>query len=195
VDDARGVGEALNETLCGCAGCLCKAGGLTARGRHLVTAGPAPGASAHLRQAAQQLNDPVLLAFADLPQPPVAPSAAQPAENYAAGAATTPLGAVTAPATSAGTAAATSSVSGSVVEHGAASPLRGKRRGCSSWLCRDQSQVEAEPHPAGRAGLQSAASASQGIIAALGLQGRWSGLSGSCWPASQRPPVDNDAGR
>lgn len=68
VDDARGVGEALNETLCGCTGisCDCPAGGLPARGRHLLVLGPAAAAAATLRTAQQQLNDPPVLAFADL---------------------------------------------------------------------------------------------------------------------------------
>ncbi|KAF6264318.1 hypothetical protein COO60DRAFT_1634484 [Scenedesmus sp. NREL 46B-D3] len=40
VDDARGVGEPLNETLCGTPPGSCPAGGLPARGRHLLVLGP-----------------------------------------------------------------------------------------------------------------------------------------------------------
>jgi hypothetical protein len=180
VDDARGVGEPLNETLCGCSDCSCQAGGLPARGRHLITAGPAPEAAVVLRQAAQQLNDPVLLAFADLPQPPVAPSAAQEAEHVAAagagaGAGTRPGGDVRRTSTSAGT-AATSSISGSMISRSAAL-LRGSTAGRSGALHNRPSQVHAGSHSDARAGLAPAAPAEQGIIAALGLQGRWTGLA------------------
>ena len=34
-DDARGVAEPLNETMCGCLACACR--GLISRGTHLVT--------------------------------------------------------------------------------------------------------------------------------------------------------------
>lgn len=68
VDDARGVGEPLNETLCGCTGssCDCLAGGLPARGKHLLVLGPTGTAAAGLRAAQQQLNDALVLAFSDL---------------------------------------------------------------------------------------------------------------------------------
>eukprot|EP00879_Flechtneria_rotunda_P014778 GHRR01015442.1.p1 GENE.GHRR01015442.1~~GHRR01015442.1.p1 ORF type:complete len:485 (+),score=158.22 GHRR01015442.1:518-1972(+) len=74
VDDARGVGEPLNETLCGCTACGCVAGGLPARGRHMLVVGPATGAARHLRLAQQLLNDPLLLTFAKLPAVQPSPS-------------------------------------------------------------------------------------------------------------------------
>lgn len=69
VDDARGVGEPLNETICGTAaatGGTCTAGGLPARGRHTYIIGPGQGLAKSVRQAALQLNDPVILAFGQL---------------------------------------------------------------------------------------------------------------------------------
>eukprot|EP00775_Hariotina_reticulata_P012333 gene12333-12466_t len=170
VDDARGVGEPLNETLCGCSGCTCKGGGLPARGHHLIMAGPATGASAVLRQAAQQLNDPVLLAFAGLPQPHVAPSDAQRATTYAtAGAATRSLDTANTGST------AISSISGSMISS-MATPLRGRTAGGDSISRhKDSNPADARSQRGAALGLHRAAPG-QGIIASLGLRGRWSGL-------------------
>lgn len=91
VDDARGVGEPLQETLCGSLpASSCPAGGLPARGQLKLVLGPmaAPATPSNLdadsprarsataaakavprllRRAQQQLNDPLLLAFGQLP--------------------------------------------------------------------------------------------------------------------------------
>ena len=64
IDDRRGVGEPLNETLCGCVDCNCP--GLIVRGTHLLRPGPLAGAAAAARALQQKLNDPVVLAFASV---------------------------------------------------------------------------------------------------------------------------------
>ena len=37
LDDQRGVGEPINETMCGCSACACACAGLIARGTHYLT--------------------------------------------------------------------------------------------------------------------------------------------------------------
>jgi alpha-mannosidase len=66
-DDRRGVGETLDETMCGCRDCQCV--GLIARGRHLVFMGPSAAAPPRARALQQAANDPAVLAAAVLPSP------------------------------------------------------------------------------------------------------------------------------
>lgn len=62
-DDRRGVGEALNETLCGCTDCDCP--GLVVRGSHWLSL--SDHSRRHTTRVLQQLrNDPPLLVFAPL---------------------------------------------------------------------------------------------------------------------------------
>jgi hypothetical protein len=75
-DDLRGVGENLNETMCGARGSAC--GGLVARGTFLLTAGPAAAAGRAARGAAALLNDPPELAFARVEVAAAAAAAAEP---------------------------------------------------------------------------------------------------------------------
>lgn len=146
VDDARGVGEPLNETLCGCTGpsCSCPAGGLPARGRHLLVIGPAAAATATMRSAQLQLNDPPILAFADL----------QSMEGLRRG-------------------------------------EQGKRQGTA----RGQLEASASKPPAAAAASASTLPEQQvqqqqgvGLIAALSLQGRWSGAAPAVLAATGLPP-------
>lgn len=65
-DDARGVGEPLNETACGCLACDCP--GLVARGRHWLVLAPREEAAKPRRTLQQELNDPPLLAFSAIPR-------------------------------------------------------------------------------------------------------------------------------
>ncbi|CAD7699264.1 unnamed protein product [Ostreobium quekettii] len=60
-DDFRGVGEALNETMCGCRNCDCV--GLVARGVHYITFQPDNRSARIRRHLQQRLNDPLLLGF------------------------------------------------------------------------------------------------------------------------------------
>lgn len=60
-DDWRGVGEALNETACGCRGCSCD--GLIARGTHLLVLEGPHAAARQRRRAQQELTHPPLVAF------------------------------------------------------------------------------------------------------------------------------------
>lgn len=87
VDDARGVGENLNETLCGCRDCACA--GLMARGTMRMLLGRTRGASRALRTHMQLLNDPPLLMFGALPgnqnvQSPTASAASDEAHQQTA---------------------------------------------------------------------------------------------------------------
>lgn len=68
LDDARGVGEPLNETMCGCTACDCP--GLVARGVHRILLS-APDHAARLRRTAMQVLDqpPLLFFAAPLPGP------------------------------------------------------------------------------------------------------------------------------
>ncbi|BDA45668.1 Lysosomal alpha-mannosidase [Coccomyxa sp. Obi] len=60
-DDARGVAENLNETMCGCTQCNCP--GLVTRGSHYLTL-QGPSTAASYRRTLQQLvNDPLILTF------------------------------------------------------------------------------------------------------------------------------------
>ena len=61
VDDARGVGEALNETACGCSACECA--GLTARGVHTMVVGDGPDQAVPRRTQQLLAQDPVVVAF------------------------------------------------------------------------------------------------------------------------------------
>eukprot|EP01064_Diplonema_japonicum_P013575 TRINITY_DN2111_c0_g3_i1.p1 TRINITY_DN2111_c0_g3~~TRINITY_DN2111_c0_g3_i1.p1 ORF type:complete len:1112 (+),score=256.66 TRINITY_DN2111_c0_g3_i1:48-3383(+) len=65
-DDARGVQEPLNETMCGCndvkaGGCWCE--GLTMRGKHLLVFDTIQRANVERRQAMEELSFPATLAF------------------------------------------------------------------------------------------------------------------------------------
>lgn len=139
VDDARGVGEPLNETLCGCTGssCDCPAGGLPARGKHVLVLGPTGTAAAALRAAQQRLNDLPVLAFSDL-----GAAAVQQRQRQTE------------------TAAAT----GRYASSAAASILAGQQQQLGQ-----QQQGE-------------------GLVAALGLQGRWSGAAEAVLAAGGLPP-------
>lgn len=64
-DDARGVGEPLNETACGCSFCNCP--GLVVRGKHWLLLASLEEAARPRRTLQQQLNDPPLLAFSAIP--------------------------------------------------------------------------------------------------------------------------------
>ena len=64
-DDARGVGEPLNETACGCLDCDCP--GLVARGKHWLLLAPKSAAARLRRTLQQEANDPALLAFSTVP--------------------------------------------------------------------------------------------------------------------------------
>merc|ERR1711964_30597 len=62
-DDSRGVGEPLNETMCGCRGKGCECAGLTLRGSHFLILDKAEEAHALRRALSEQLNFPPVFAF------------------------------------------------------------------------------------------------------------------------------------
>ncbi|EFN53834.1 hypothetical protein CHLNCDRAFT_36397 [Chlorella variabilis] len=66
-DDARGVGEPLNETACGCSFCNCPGKCLVVRGKHWLLLASLEEAARPRRTLQQQLNDPPLLAFSAIP--------------------------------------------------------------------------------------------------------------------------------
>ena len=71
VDDARGVGENLNETMCACRDCGC--GGLMVRGTMRLVVGTPNSVGAHMRRHMQHVNDPPVMALAQLAPPPSSP--------------------------------------------------------------------------------------------------------------------------
>eukprot|EP00803_Ostreobium_quekettii_P003064 evm.model.scf_2855.2 EVM.evm.TU.scf_2855.2 scf_2855:6459-8487(+) len=72
VDDWRGVGENMNETMCGCRDCDCV--GMVARGVHHVILQTEEHAAEVRRNLQQRINDPLLLGFAPLKPKHGAPS-------------------------------------------------------------------------------------------------------------------------
>merc|ERR1712178_144544 len=63
-DDSRGVGEPLNETMCGCNGKECDCAGLTMRGRHWLVMDSVEGSREARRELTERLNFAPPLAFA-----------------------------------------------------------------------------------------------------------------------------------
>jgi len=63
-DDSRGVGEPLNETMCGCNGDKCDCDGLTMRGRHWLVLDSVERSHEARRELSERLNFAPTLAFA-----------------------------------------------------------------------------------------------------------------------------------
>merc|ERR1711934_13839 len=63
-DDSRGVGEPLNETMCGCIGKECDCAGLTMRGRHWLIMDSVDRSHEARRELTERLNFAPTLAFA-----------------------------------------------------------------------------------------------------------------------------------
>lgn len=63
-DDGIGIGEPLNETMCGCFGDRCDCAGLTMRGRHWIVMGSVEGVHEARRKLSERLNFGPTLAFA-----------------------------------------------------------------------------------------------------------------------------------
>eukprot|EP01025_Chloroclados_australasicus_P041471 TRINITY_DN4390_c0_g6_i1.p1 TRINITY_DN4390_c0_g6~~TRINITY_DN4390_c0_g6_i1.p1 ORF type:complete len:1134 (-),score=134.28 TRINITY_DN4390_c0_g6_i1:1148-4105(-) len=64
-DDWRGVGENLNETMCGCRDCDCE--GLIVRGKHVIVVGVGDKQTQLRTNVQQRVNDPPVLLFGALP--------------------------------------------------------------------------------------------------------------------------------
>lgn len=195
VDDARGVGEPLKETMCGCTACICPAGGLAARGRHLLVPGPAVEAAARLRSAAQRLNDPAILAFSALGSESIQRESVQRVgrlswgEAAAAGAADDD--AVT--GGSSGRSRAGRNVEKPAAARGASSTAaKGSTLPAVDWWQQhpqQQPQLQREQSPAQRLQKQPQEQAYvSSVVAALGLRGRWSALAPALLAQGGLPP-------